>query len=311
MTAAKVMDVKIAQDKQHTQYQLTPQVKMEDAPMLLEIPQSECPDVWIRLPRHTWRKSRSSIEDPVVLLKRNLYGHPLAGLLRERQFMRKFFLQPGWEKALIRECLFVHRKHGLFLSVDVYDIKMAAKKQNLSPMWKKIDEVGSFFDNQHHFLTTCNLGCTQREWNRGELFLSSTERCSSHECLLEQLKSYQSWDKPHAKAVAWSYDVEGHAKKCGERFWELANRKSSCTKSQLLSTTITSRRKTWKRLERCPKSARRLSWNARIFARVGRPDILLVCERTCWSSHNMDRSLWQTVTSFDSLHSSHESPTIL
>ena len=27
------------------------QVKMEDAPSLLEIPKSECPDIWIRLPK--------------------------------------------------------------------------------------------------------------------------------------------------------------------------------------------------------------------------------------------------------------------
>ena len=34
------------------------QVKMEDAPKFLEIPKSECP-------RHKWRKSWSSMEDPV------------------------------------------------------------------------------------------------------------------------------------------------------------------------------------------------------------------------------------------------------
>ena len=55
-------------------------VKMEDAPKLSKIPKSECPDFWIRLPRHKWPKSWSSMEDPVVLLERNLYGHPLAGL---------------------------------------------------------------------------------------------------------------------------------------------------------------------------------------------------------------------------------------
>ena len=61
-------------------------VKMEDAPKLLEIPKSECPDIWIRLPRHKWPKSSSSMEDPVFLLERNLYGHPLAGLSWERHF---------------------------------------------------------------------------------------------------------------------------------------------------------------------------------------------------------------------------------
>ena len=33
------------------------QVKMEDAHKLLKIPKLECPDIWIRLPRHKWPKS--------------------------------------------------------------------------------------------------------------------------------------------------------------------------------------------------------------------------------------------------------------
>ena len=49
-------------------------MKMEDAHKLLKIPKSECPVIWIRLPRHKWPKSWSSMEDPVVLLERNLYG---------------------------------------------------------------------------------------------------------------------------------------------------------------------------------------------------------------------------------------------
>ena len=57
------------------------QVKMEDAHKLLKIHKSECPDIWIRPPRYKWPKSWSSMEDPVVPLERNVYGHPLAGLL--------------------------------------------------------------------------------------------------------------------------------------------------------------------------------------------------------------------------------------
>ena len=60
------------------------QVKTEDAPTLLKIPKSECPGIWIRLPKHKWPKSSSSMEDLVVNLERNLYGHPLAGLLWEK-----------------------------------------------------------------------------------------------------------------------------------------------------------------------------------------------------------------------------------
>ena len=69
-------------------------VKMEYAPSLLKIPKSECPDIWIRPPKHKWPKSWSSMEDPFVLLERNLYGHPLAGLLWDRQF-EKVLLECG------------------------------------------------------------------------------------------------------------------------------------------------------------------------------------------------------------------------
>ena len=92
------------------------------------------------------------MEDPVVPLERNLYGHPLAGLLWERQF-EKILLKHGWEKIPNWECLFVHREKGLFLSVYVDDIKLAGKKQNLDPMWnvlnKEVDlgEPTSFLDH--------------------------------------------------------------------------------------------------------------------------------------------------------------------
>ena len=63
------------------------QGKKEDAPSLYKkIPKSECPGIEIRLPKHKWPNTWSTMEDPVVLLERNLYGHPLAGLLLERQF---------------------------------------------------------------------------------------------------------------------------------------------------------------------------------------------------------------------------------
>ena len=79
MTAAKVMDV-IARlsgcDGQAADaVSACPQVNVEDDPRLLKIPKSDCPDVWIRLPRHKWPKPRAKIEDPVIPLERNLNGH--------------------------------------------------------------------------------------------------------------------------------------------------------------------------------------------------------------------------------------------
>ena len=101
------------------------------------------------------------MEDSVVPLERNLYGHLLAGLLWERQF-EKIQLKYSWEKIPNWECLFVHREKGLFLSVNVDDIQLAGKKQNLDPMWKILNkevdlgEPTSFLDHVY-------LGCTQRQ----------------------------------------------------------------------------------------------------------------------------------------------------
>ena len=75
MTAAKVMDI-----ISRLAVSAYTQIKMEDAQTLLTNCKSVCPDIWIRLPKHMWPKSWFSVEDPVVRLERNLYGHPLAGL---------------------------------------------------------------------------------------------------------------------------------------------------------------------------------------------------------------------------------------
>ena len=56
MTAAKIMDIisrLLGCDGQAADaVSAYTQVKMEDAPKLFKIPKSECPHIWIRLPRH-------------------------------------------------------------------------------------------------------------------------------------------------------------------------------------------------------------------------------------------------------------------
>ena len=89
------------------------QVKVENAPPLLKILKFECPCIWIRPSRHKWPTSWSSVEDPVVPLDRNLHGHPLAGLIWERQF-EKFLFKYGSEKVPQWKCPFVNRENGLF-----------------------------------------------------------------------------------------------------------------------------------------------------------------------------------------------------
>ena len=182
MTAAKIVDI-ISRlpgcDGQAADTVSANTQKTEDAHKLLKIPKSECPDIWIRLPRHRWQKSWSNMENPVVPLERNLYGHPLARLLWEKQF-EKILLNHGGEIIPNWECLFVHREKGLFLSVYVDDIKLAGKKHNIDPMWrvlnKEVDlgEPTSFLDHE-------NLGCTKRQYEKRKKLWTTTESCSNLE----------------------------------------------------------------------------------------------------------------------------------
>ena len=223
MTAAKIMDI-ISRlpgcDGQAADaVSAYTQVKMEDAHKLLKIPKSECPDIWIRLPRHKWPKSWSSMEDPVVPLERNLYGHPLAGLLWERQF-EKVLLKHGWEKIPNWECLFVHREKGLFLSVYVDDIKLAGKKHNIDPMWKVLNKEVNLGEPTS-FLDHVYLGCTQRQCE------VSKDIVDNYRTMFESRISAGTEKLPYSENLrisSWSCDMVGHAKKCVERYCELANK---------------------------------------------------------------------------------------
>ena len=164
------------------------------------------------------------IEDPVVLLERNFYGHPLARLLWERQFERAL-MELGWEKVPNWECLFVHRKQKFFLSVFVDDIKMAGKKQNLAPMWKKLMK-NIDIEEPTSFLAHVSLGCTQRECKPNEKIIGQYNKMFESRISAGATEKLPGWDKPRAKTSAWSYDMEGLARKCVERCCKFANKKT-------------------------------------------------------------------------------------
>ena len=154
------------------------QVRMDAAAKLLKIPKSECPDIWIRLPRHKWPKSWSSMEvDP---LERNLCGHPSAALLCKRQ-LGKVLLELDRETVPNWECFFVHRDTRLFLSVYVDDIKVGlptGKKQNLDPMWKILNKEVDL-ENQHHSLIMFAWVALKVNVKQAWILLKITEPCSN------------------------------------------------------------------------------------------------------------------------------------
>ena len=221
MTAAKIMDI-ISRlpgcDGQAADaVSAYTQVKMEDAHKLLKIPKSECPDIWIRLPRHKWPKSWSSIEDPVlsgictVILWQDYYG---------KDNTRKFCWDTVGKKVPNWECLFVNRKKGLSLSVYVDDIKLAGKKQNSDPMWKVLNEEVDLGEPTS-FLDHVYLGCTQRQCE------VSKDIVDNYRTMFESRISAGRTEKlpfpQNLRISSWSYDMEGHAKKCVERYCEQNN----------------------------------------------------------------------------------------
>ena len=103
----------------------------------------------------------------------------------------------------------------------VDDIKLAGKKQNIDPMWKvltkevDLGEPASFLDHE-------NLGCTQRQ------FEIKKDIVDNYRAMFESRISAGGTEKrPYSENLrisSWSYDMEGHAKKCVERYCELANK---------------------------------------------------------------------------------------
>ena len=87
------------------------------------------------------------------------------------------------------------------------DIELAGKKHNIDPMWKVLNkevdlgEPTSFLDHVY-------LGCTQRQCE-----ISKKSRISVEGA--EKLPFPQNF-----RISSWSYDMEGHAQKCVERYCE-------------------------------------------------------------------------------------------
>ena len=119
------------------------------------------------------------------------------------------------------------RKGRIFLSVYVDDFKLPGKKQNINPTWK-IPMTDVDLGEPTSFLDHVSLGCTQRDCQ------SSKDIVDKYRSMFESRISAGAKEKlPETKATRnldaetislWSYDMEGHGKKCVERYCELANK---------------------------------------------------------------------------------------
>ena len=229
-----------------------------------------------------WTKSWSSMEDPVVPLERNLYGHPLAGHLWERQF-EKVKLEHDWEKTSNLEYFFVLREKGLFLSVYVDDIKLAGKKQNIDPMWKVLNKEVDL-GKPTSFLDHVYVGYNQRPCE------TSKDIVDNYRTMFESRISAGATEKlpcsENLRISSWSCDMEGHAKKCVERYYELANK----TTQQLYKVSTPCiddhhfKEEELKSVGELSKVCSQIVLKYLYLTRSGRPDIL-------WSVDKLVRSI--------------------
>ena len=184
----------------------------------------------------------------------------------------KILLKHGWEKVSNWECLFVYREKGLFLSVYVDDIKLDGKKQNVDLMWKVLNkevvlgEPTSFFDHVY-------LGCTQRQCE------ISKDVVDNYRAMFESRISARGTQKlPHSenfRISSLTFDMEGHAKKCVERYCELANRTTQ---------KLYIKEEELKSVGELSQVCSQIVLKCLYLARNGRPDIL-------WSVNKLARSI--------------------
>jgi len=123
---------------------------------------ADCPETWCALPRHRWPKIwEGKYAVPVVLLERNLYGHPRAGHYWEQHVSKSvrkigFRPVPGWE------CLYVHPDFRCALSVYVDDFKIGGDKRNLSNV-SQLLRKDIKLEEWHPLNQDVYLGMTQRD----------------------------------------------------------------------------------------------------------------------------------------------------
>ena len=165
----------------------------------------------------------------------------------------------------------------------VDDIKLAGKKQNLDSMWKVLNkevdlgEPTSFLDHE-------NLECTQRQCE------ISKDTVDNYRTMFESRISAGGVEKlpfpQNLRISSWSYDMAGHAKKCVERYCELANK----TTQQLYKVSTPCiddhhfKEEEMKSVGDMSHVCSQIVLKCLYLARIGRPDIL-------WSVSKLARSI--------------------
>ena len=209
-----------------------------------------------------------------VILWQDYYGK---GNLRN-----SYWSMAGRKFQIGNVSLYIVKKDYSYLCMWVTK-KLAGKKQHLDPMWKLLNkevdlgEPTSFLDHE-------NLGCTQRQCQINKDIVDNyrtmfESRISAGR--IEKLPFLQN-----LRISSWSYDMAGHAKKCVERYCELANK----TTQQLYKVSTPCiddhhfKEEETKSVGELSNTCSQIVLKCLYLARIGRSDIL-------WSVNKLARSI--------------------
>ena len=192
----------------------------------------------MRLPKHKWPKSWSSMQDPVVLLEPNPVGASSGRIIVEKAIRESSTgtRYTVWNKA----GMFFAKPRKKAILVCVCGRHERDWKQNIDPCRKvlvKEVELGepTFFLDQGY------LGCTQR-------------RCETSKDIVAKYRNmFESWISEGAKEKqpcsgkldadisSGSHGLEGHAMKCVALFCKLANKTTLRSRGRAVSVEGLSR----------------------------------------------------------------------
>ena len=135
--------------------------------------QSECPDIWIRFPRHKWPKLWESIEDPAVSFSnRNYIWTPIDLDCYGKDNWRKLLLELGWEIISQLGMFVCSSKTRIILYQKTWvTSQWLEREQNDGFHVEEIDEQKVDLDEPTSFLDHVYLGCTQRECKPNETII--------------------------------------------------------------------------------------------------------------------------------------------
>ena len=203
------------------------------------------------------------MEDPVVPSERNLYCHPLAGLLWERQF-GKALLEHGWVKSFEVGMLFRELRKSTILVCVCGWYETGCEETKHLPNVERSCEKG-VLGEPTSFLDHVQLGCSQRE-------------CQIRKDIVRQLPKYVTnpgflpalWKSYHFPRIRMRIFPHGPMtwKVMQRSAWkDIANwqtkQLNSYTKSQHnVLTTTNSKKKKWYLWENCQRFADKLILDA-------------------------------------------------